>query len=173
MKHPFVNTLGAGPYNYVGYYDLSVFKQGRDHDEVLRNNPPPKLKDGLGTCAHCGHAIVNVMIVKNGANELYGVGSDCVNKVHAEGDVTGLTKMQRDIKNHKRQLRVKRERAQIEKLTPEYEAALKKLDALPHPFERLASQGKTLADYFRFCANGSNSTIVRYMKLAIKKATGE
>ena len=56
--HPFYETLGPGPYRFVGCYDL-----GAALDPTSAANfgnmtgwlqEAPKLKAGLGTCAHCG-----------------------------------------------------------------------------------------------------------------------
>ena len=133
-KHPFTYTLGNGPFEYAGYFDLgsrvNAMNNGRDYAECMRD--APKLKDGLGTCAHCGHAILNIMIVRNGDGELFGVGSDCVRKVYSDGDVKKISQMEKDIKAHKRELRIKRESEKIKELTPAYEAALIELEKRPH-----------------------------------------
>ena len=170
-NHPFTYTLGNGPFKYIGSYDLSIFKSGKDFEEIMRHNPPPKLKDGLGTCAHCGHPITHVMIVQNGDNELYGVGSDCVQKVYDSGDVRAISQMQKDIRARKREQRHMRECKKIGELLPEYKKALTYLTLLPHINSYYASKGKTLADYFEFIVpNSAPSTKIKHMKTAIKRA---
>lgn len=87
--HPFYETLGPGPYRFVGCYDL-----GEAMDPTSASNfgnlrgwlsDAPKLKAGLGTCAHCGTAIMNICIVRVGTGDLYGVGEDCVEKCSQGG----------------------------------------------------------------------------------------
>jgi hypothetical protein len=87
--HPFYETLGPGPYRFVGCYDL-----GAAQDPTSAANfgnlrgwlaDAPKLKAGLGTCAHCGTAILNICIVRVGNGDLYGVGEDCVEKCSQGG----------------------------------------------------------------------------------------
>lgn len=87
--HPFYETLGPGPYRFTGCYDL-----GEAMDPTSAANfgnmtgwvtHAPKLKAGLGTCAHCGMAIMLVCIVQVGNGDLYGVGSDCVEKCSQGG----------------------------------------------------------------------------------------
>jgi hypothetical protein len=87
--HPFFETLGPGPYRFVGCYDL-----GAAMDSTSAANfgnmtgwvrDAPRLKAGLGTCAHCGTAIMNICIVRVGNGDLYGVGEDCVEKCSQGG----------------------------------------------------------------------------------------
>lgn len=87
--HPFYETLGPGPYRFTGCYDM-----GEAMDSTSAANfgsmrgwlaDAPKLKAGLGTCAHCGMAIMLVCIVQVGNGDLYGVGSDCVEKCSTGG----------------------------------------------------------------------------------------
>lgn len=171
-RHPFSYTLGEGPYQYVGSYDLGAtlaYAQSfGDTKQAFRNNPPPKLEAGMGTCAHCGHAILDIRIVRRGDGKLYGVGSDCILKVAAEGDVGALSDLERQISADNKRKRREREEANKAELTPGFEAALVQLERLPHPNAHFAGQGKTLADYYRFCPRN-----VKNMKSAIAKARGE
>jgi len=76
--HPFERTLGLGPYKLAGFFAMilpSEANQGRNNFHLA-----PKVVRGMGTCAHCGHAILNVFIVQIGNGECYGVGSDCIEK---------------------------------------------------------------------------------------------
>jgi hypothetical protein len=87
--HPFYETLGPGPYRFVGCYDM-----GEAMDSTSAANfgnmrgwqaDAPKLKAGLGTCAHCGMAIMLICIVQVGNGDQYGIGSDCVEKCSSGG----------------------------------------------------------------------------------------
>lgn len=87
--HPFYETLGEGPYRFVGCYDL-----GAALDPTSAANfgnmtgwlsAAPQLKGGLGTCSHCGKGILNICIVRVGNGDLYGVGEDCVEKCSTGG----------------------------------------------------------------------------------------
>jgi hypothetical protein len=87
--HPFYETLGPGPYRFVGCYDLGAAQDPSSAANFgnLRGwlADAPKLKAGLGTCAHCGTAILNICIVRVGNGDLYGVGEDCVEKCSQGG----------------------------------------------------------------------------------------
>lgn len=168
-RHPFSYTIGEGPYKFVGGFDLGQIIAARDNGNIaayengMRNLP--KLEAGCGTCSHCGHGILNIMIIERGDGKLYGVGSDCVLKVAAEGDVSAVSKMEREIRQAAKQKRRNKEDALKISLTPEYEAALIILEGGMHPNDYFAKQGKTLADYYRFCSKNSKN-----MKAAIRDA---
>lgn len=87
--HPFYETLGPGPYRFVGCYDLAAAMDPTSAANFgnLRGwlSAAPKVKAGLGTCAHCGTAILNICIVRVGNGDLYGVGEDCVEKCSQGG----------------------------------------------------------------------------------------
>jgi hypothetical protein len=52
---------------------------------------------GLGTCAHCNHAILNIYIVSIGDGQLFGVGSDCIEKAGLPyAELTKLQKIERE-----------------------------------------------------------------------------
>jgi hypothetical protein len=87
--HPFYETLGPGPYRFVGCYDLGAAQDPSSAANFGNMRgwlaDAPKLKAGLGTCAHCGTAIMNICIVRVGNGDLYGVGEDCVEKCSQGG----------------------------------------------------------------------------------------
>lgn len=60
------------------------------HGRLGNANTLPNLKAGLGTCAHCGHAISIICIVQVGNGDLYGVGSDCIEKTYASYEPSSL-----------------------------------------------------------------------------------
>lgn len=88
--HPFfLAGMGEGPYRFEGCYDL-----GAALDPASAANfgsmrgwakDAPKLKAGLGTCACCGMGIMLICIIRNADGDLYGVGSDCVEKADQGG----------------------------------------------------------------------------------------
>lgn len=168
-RHPFSYTIGEGPYQFVGSFDFGQVIAARDNGNIsaYENGMAslPKLEAGCGTCSHCGHGILNIMIIKRGDGKLYGVGSDCVLKVAKEGDVSAVSKMEREIRQAAKQKRRAKEENARASLKPEYEAALIVLERGQHPNEHFAKQGKTLADYYRFCSKNSKN-----MKQAIKDA---
>ncbi len=101
-RHPFSYTLGEGPFQYVGSFDLGqriASINNGTHDTNSAFADAPHLEAGMGTCAHCGHAILDIRIIRRGDGKLYGVGSDCVLKTGAEGDITAISKMERDIRH--------------------------------------------------------------------------
>jgi hypothetical protein len=88
--HPFLEAgMGEGPYAYVGNYDLSE-AMNPDSAANFGNmtgflSEAPKLKAGMGTCACCGMTIMNICIIRDGAGDLWGVGTDCVEKTGDAG----------------------------------------------------------------------------------------
>lgn len=83
--HPFEAAgMGRGPYAFAGLYDLGEAMNPDNPANFGRLTgcltDAPKLKAGMGTCACCGHAITVICIVKDADGDLWGVGSDCVEK---------------------------------------------------------------------------------------------
>lgn len=74
--------MGIGPYSFLYVYEMPT--PGDGSAAMFGNSNPyadaPKLKFGLGTCACCGHGITIICVIKDGAGDLWGVGSDCVEK---------------------------------------------------------------------------------------------
>lgn len=167
-RHPFSFTLGEGPYTYVGSYDMGravAAVNNGSKDTAAAFQDAPRLEAGMGTCAHCGHAILNIQIIRRGDGKLYGVGSDCVLKVAADGDVSAVSAMERKIRQAAAEKRYNKEQDKIKALEADYQAALIVLASQPHPNEHFASKGKTYADYIQFCSKTSKN-----MKAAIEKA---
>jgi len=176
-RHPFSFTLGEGPYKFVGDYDLGraiAAVNNGTMDTAHAFADAPKLEAGMGTCAHCGHAILNVMIIRRGDGKLYGVGSDCVRKVAAEGDVSAISDMERKIRAAAKKQRRDKEAAKVSNLEADYQAALIILERGMHPNDFFAKKGKTMADYYRFCSkNSRNMKAAISDAAAIAKAKGE
>ena len=108
--HPFYAAgFGEGPYYFVGCFDLA---EATDSDSAanfgnMRGwlNDAPRLKAGMGTCACCGHAIMQICIVRTGNGDLYGVGSDCIEKLGDAGlskDAAAAIALRTKIKARKR-----------------------------------------------------------------------
>ena len=169
-RHPFSYTLGAGPYKYVGSYDMgaALAHQQAYGDTASAFRDAPCLEAGMGTCAHCGHAILDIRIVRRGDGKLYGVGSDCILKVADQGDVGEISKLERQIREDRKIKRRKREEAKVLELENDFQDALDKLEKTPHPNSYFAEQGKTMRDYYEYCTKNSKN-----MKAAIAKAKGE
>ena len=178
-RHPFSYTLGPGPYRWVGSFDLGATIRHAQNfgDTAAAFRDAPKLEYGMGTCAHCGHAILNVQIVRIGDGKLYGVGSDCILKVSGDGDVSAVSDMERNIRRQRNDAAKARKNEKADRdflvVEPEYNSIVAVLAKQPHPNEHFAAQGKTLADYYNFIlGSGNKSYKVKHMKAAIEKAKG-
>ena len=173
-RHPFSYTLGEGPYKYVGSFDLGRVIGAMNNGNIAAYNNGLtelqnwKLERGAGTCSHCGHAILNIQIVQRGDGKLFGVGSDCILKVAADGDVGEVSKLERQIRADNKRKRQERESNKVSELESDFQAALVKLESQPHPNEYFAKQGKTMRDYYEYFAKNSKN-----MRNAIAKARGE
>lgn len=95
--HPFENTIGPGPYKYLGSYDMgaALAHQQSFGDTAAAFRDAPRLEAGMGTCVHCGHPILNIQIVRRGDGKLYGVGSECINKV-GDGKLISAAKAEKN-----------------------------------------------------------------------------
>jgi hypothetical protein len=147
--HPFEKTLGPGPYRFVGFANIPV--------HIMEANPSafanamanlPRVERGMGTCAHCNMAILNVFIVQCGDGKRYGVGSDCILKVSQEPKlISDVKKEIAKMNKTKRQENKDRHHNEIEAYLNENK---EKLSKKPHPNQFLAEQGKTYFDYLQF-----------------------
>lgn len=83
--HPFTTAgMGPAPFRFVGACSIpSNWLAGENPSayNAALSALPRHLKGGLGTCCHCGMAIMNVFIVRNADGDEYGVGCDCIEKV--------------------------------------------------------------------------------------------
>lgn len=172
-RHPFTFTLGPGPYLWVGSFNLGQVLACMEanpaaYENGMREFSRLHLDGGGGSCAHCGRGILDIQIIRTGEGKHYGVGSDCVLKLNAEGTVENISKMEREIRDKAREQRRRREEEKVKELMPDYTAALVKLETVPHPHPHFASQGKSLADYYRYCSKTSAN-----MRAAIKSAAAQ
>jgi hypothetical protein len=94
LDHPFTRAgMGRAPFKFVGACSIpSNWLAGENPSayNAALSALPRHLKGGLGTCCHCGMAIMNVFIVRNADGDEYGVGCDCIEKV---GDTVVTTAM--------------------------------------------------------------------------------
>lgn len=97
QKHPFSFTLGPGPYKFVGFGEIKT-------SEVFgAKYVGPQVDSGAGTCAHCGHGIMNIYIVQTSDGKTHGVGSDCIRKLNCEDDSLLMSKVERAERLRKRE----------------------------------------------------------------------
>jgi hypothetical protein len=97
-RHPYSFTLGPGPYSYVGFVTIA-FSPTFGAKAVGDTH----LGASAGTCAHCGRAIVDNYIVQTGERKVFAVGSECINKVHTEGDFSNISDFERQLRKVKRE----------------------------------------------------------------------
>lgn len=156
--HPFQRTLGLGPYKFVGVFELgkaiAALNAGNvsGHNNMMMN--APRLKAGMGTCAHCNMAITFVCIVQTGNGELFGVGSDCINKVDMPAkEVTKLDKIKRErSKMQRAALKAKKGDAARLDLKTMIDSMSNVLDSKNHP----TRSSLTLLDYAKWTLEHSS-----------------
>lgn len=82
--HTFTKSgMGHAPFRFIGTAKIPSPSLGEANPTAYMNALaalPRDLKNGCGTCAHCGTAIMNIFIVCNQAGDKYGVGCDCIEK---------------------------------------------------------------------------------------------
>lgn len=105
LTHPFQKTIGPGPYKHCGSYDMgaALAHQQAFGDTASAFRDAPRLVAGMGTCAHCGMAILNIQIIERGDGKRYGVGSDCVLKTNEYKLVSAMKLEKNRIAREKRQ----------------------------------------------------------------------
>lgn len=82
--HPFeIAGMAYGPYRFVGACAIpspSLGEQNPNAYNAALAALPRDLRNGCGTCANCGRAIMNICIVVAGDGSRWGVGCDCIEK---------------------------------------------------------------------------------------------
>lgn len=162
QTHPFLRTLGPGPYRFVGTFDLgkavAALHAGNVNGYNNALSRAPQVESGMGTCSHCGHAITFICVVETGEKRRFGVGSDCILK--AGLPVQELTKLQKAERERQKELRaarkVKKGNAARETLTDLIMSQGEVLAKLPHPTEYRAKLGDSLKDYANWIVDNSN-----------------
>lgn len=164
-QHPFNRTLGLGPYTVVGFFALklpSEANQGRNNFHLA-----PKVERGIGSCAHCGHAITNIYIVSNGDGLRFGIGSDCVLK--AGLPQTEISKVERNekglAKKRRAELKVKKGNAARLDLSTMIESMSQVLQSKPHP----SRSDLNLLDYANFVLkrSGEGGIVIALKKIRL------
>lgn len=145
--HPFEKTLGQGPYKFVGY--VRIIKPSEQMPEgnyrQMTEATPIRFVRGMGTCAHCNMAIMNVFMVEIGNGDVFGVGCDCILKVglpaqelnkvkKAQSDLLKQQRLERKLKN------MSKAQSDLDELLEEKAGAMM---GMPHP----TMPGKTLYQY--------------------------
>lgn len=159
VEHPFAKTLGEGPYKVVGFMEIKPC-QSRG-TAVLGNVQLTKhaqWKGGCGTCSHCGTAIMNIVVIRNGSGELYGVGTSCALK--SELPPKELSAIQFQIRKQNRAKRAElngKKRAAIAEAVKNKQA---EISAIPHPYERHSKEGQTYLDYINRCCSFNYQSVV-------------
>lgn len=155
-EHPFYKTLGPGPYRWVGFFDLGQVLSALHAGNVngYNNGLAMAPKDvGIGSCAHCGHGILNNYIVQTGTGERFAVGSECIEKCGNSGQFENFSAVERKIKLEKRvKAQTQRETRRVKQAT-EIKSLIDQnsevLKTKPHPSPYHPS--KTLYDYCLYC----------------------
>lgn len=168
--HPFERTLGQGPYKFVAFFDLGQVIGALHAGNVGAYNNglamAPKVESGLGTCSHCGHAILNIYVVQIGNGKRYGVGSECIEK--AGLPARELSAVKRAELKHKRDqraaLKVRKGAAARGEIKALIESQTDTLKALPHP----SVDGLNLLNYATYTLDRSSDGGVVFALKRIK-----
>jgi hypothetical protein len=164
--HPFAH-LGPAPYKLVGLFTLpsrSLLEANPEaYNRALRE--APKVKAGIGTCAHCGTEIANVFIIQCSNGDRYGVGCDCILKVSEEPKLISAVKRVRNEMTAKR--RRANEEVKIQEGLAWFEDHKADLAKLPHPNQWRNEKGDTYADYVAWVLQQSgNAGMLRMFRTA-------
>ena len=141
--HQFLQTLGEGPYAYVGYFQIFEDEHG---DVKIKGMKSPNFVRGAGKCAHCGTPIYNVFQVKTGSGEVFGVGSQCIQKTAPGTELTRLVDL--DVRKITREQAKLRDKLNTDGSRKDLRELIESgsLKSYPHPW---GSQNRTLEDYAR------------------------
>lgn len=151
--HPFERSLGAGPYKFVGMFEINLAAGAMGRAYYDQSLVHKRFVRGAGTCAHCGHAILVVCQVQIGNGDVYGVGSDCIAKVAMP--VIELTAVQKAIKAREAKKRSDRKLA-------------KHLAAKEEIGKLIADRGSEMADMQSPRSRGS---LLEYAKWCLERST--
>lgn len=169
VAHPFEKSLGAGPYRFVGMFHISLAAGAMGRPYYDASLVHKNFVRGAGTCAHCGHAILNVCQVMIGNGEVYGIGTDCIAKVSMP--VIELTKVQKAVKAHEKALRDARKKRKGDAARIELGTLIaEKADLMA----TIPNGRQTLLSYAQWCHANSNSggivIVLKHVKACIQKA---
>lgn len=128
-----MSNLGIGPYRLVDFFALilpSEANQGRNNFHLA----PKDLESGCGTCANCGHAIINNYIIKNSEGNRFPVGSECVETINKDGKFENMSAFEMHQKQMKRKQGQERREKQRLLLKKECEDLFKNNESILHGF---------------------------------------
>jgi len=166
LQHPFEKTLGAGPYRFVGAVQIrKPTATSMDNYKSCYDAAGPRFVTGMGTCAHCGMAIMNVFLVEIGNGDVFGVGCDCIGKVGmAPQEIRKVDATVKKWNKEKQTLKAFNARADLEEMI---ESQAEVLGKLPHPMD---FEGKSLLDYAVYMDRCAGSAGKQRAVKVIKKA---
>jgi hypothetical protein len=156
--------LGVAPYRFGGMF--TIVKQGANTNafagELIKY---PKLEAGCGTCAFCGHAIMNVFVVVSADGTRWGVGSSCIHKFGAANLVKTVKAAIREKQKARRKAKGDAARAELIACLDE-----PRIHGMPHSNAHFAQQGKTFADEIQWFIDNAGATgLINLAALAKKK----
>lgn len=151
--HPFEKAgLGKAPFRYIGQVPQVI--QGDDRILDVSDGVTFSTKPG-GTCDACGTYIVDMFRIVSADGQESVVGCDCIMKVAQT--VRQRTQFEADLKALKKAKAKKAAAAKKVKDQARVQASIQTFDtntrvqsalgSQPHPYQNMASQGKTMADY--------------------------
>jgi hypothetical protein len=111
----------------------------------------PNFKSGAGTCAHCGHAILNIYQVQIGNGDVYGVGSDCIAKVGLPARELSLVK-----REELKQAKLKRDARKKAKGDAARLELKQLLESRAETLRTTVHGERSLFDYATYCLGRSN-----------------
>lgn len=154
--HPFSFTLGDGPYRFVRLVSIQM----NETFGTRVNGRTDDVEAGIGSCAHCGHAIMDCYIIQIGNGKKYGVGSDCIGRLHLPAPVlTAVQKAKRESDRKKRDAREEKNQVKYFGLFNDFLNANKeKIALLPHPSKYFSEQGRSLVDWALFVMKPKSSS---------------
>lgn len=168
LVHPFEKSLGAGPYKFVGCHTIIKPCDAMPEGNYKQIHLPSRFVRGNGTCAHCGHAIMNVFLVEIGNGEVYGVGCDCIEKVGLPPqEMKKVEKAAADrIKALAKIRKVNKVESAKEEMIELFKTSSDAMQNLPHP----SFQGKSLLDYAVWVHNNVSNpaNCLKTIKKALK-----
>lgn len=130
LVHKFEDRgLGKAPFRIMGVWQMPSPSLAEANPSAYNNAMAnaPRLKGGIGSCAYCGTGITNHFIIKSDDNQIFAVGSDCVQKTN-DGKLIDVAK--RALREAAKAAKWERERpareAAQERHRIEYEAEVKR-----------------------------------------------
>lgn len=153
--HPFQAAgLGLAPFRYIGqvHQDIAYGQAVVNSTEFRAGGPLITTAPG-GSCAYCGHYILNMFNVRSSDGKTFHVGSDCIAKV---GGPALAAKVAKVVSANRKAATDKRN---AEKIAAAEEALgdiviVAALNAQPHP----SRPGATMLDYVGWLLNNAGTS---------------